>query len=128
MLVACNARAPAPSAAAAPQSVAPPDTKVLDGLADRCAEDMVRQTCRIMGNAVGASVPDDSVIFVAGIGAIDAAIYNRLRADGAAMCQTVRRSCAQAWDGPACRTARGLYGGAEAGIEPAAAAQAITGR
>ena len=71
---------------------------------------MVRQTCRIMGNAAGASVPDDTVIFVAGIGAIDARIYNRLRADGEAMCETVRSHCQREWDGPSCRTARALYG------------------
>ena len=89
-----------------------PSGSTLDQLVAQCAEDMIRQTCRIMGNAAGASVPDGSVIVVAGVGAIDAQVYTRLRADGEAMCETVRRSCREAWDGPPCRTARALYGGA----------------
>jgi hypothetical protein len=83
---------------------------LIDRLAARCAEDMVRQTCRVMGNAAGESVPDGTVIFVAGIGAIDAQVYNRLRADGEAMCETLRASCRSDWNGPPCRTARALYG------------------
>ncbi len=75
---------------------------------------MVSQTCRVMGNAASgaAQVPADTVVFVAGVGAIDAQVYNRLLADGQAMCETVRNSCIQAWDGPACRTARALYAAA----------------
>jgi hypothetical protein len=99
-------------AAAAPAEPATSGRSALERIVAQCTEDMVRQTCRVMGNAAGASVPADTVIFVAGIGAIDAAIYNRLRADGQAMCETVRRSCTEAWDGPACKTARALYGGA----------------
>lgn len=89
---------------------AQPEAAPIERVFARCAEDMVRQTCRILGNAAGASVPDDTLVFVAGIGAIDATVYNRLRADGEAMCETVRRSCRDAWDGPPCRTARALYG------------------
>lgn len=70
---------------------------------------MVRQTCRIMGNTAGASVADGTVIYVAGIGAIDSNVYGRLRADGQAMCETVGRSCRDDWDGPPCRTARALF-------------------
>jgi hypothetical protein len=84
----------------------------LDRIVARCTEDMVRQTCRVMGSAAGASVPDGTVVFVAGIGAIEAEVYNRLRADGEAMCSTVRRSCSSDWAGRPCRTARALYGGA----------------
>ena len=86
----------------------------LDAIVARCASDMVSQTCRVMGNApAGAtSVPEGTVVFVAGVGAIDAQVYNRLLADGQAMCETVRNSCMQAWDGPACKTARALYAAA----------------
>lgn len=103
-----NAAAPMDSTAARTSA---PSPSTLDRLVAQCAEDMVRQTCRIMGNATSAAVPDDTVIFVAGIGAIDAAVYNRLRADGEGMCETVRRSCELSWSGPSCRTARALYGG-----------------
>lgn len=77
----------------------------------RCAEDMVRQTCRVMGAPNGAKVADGTVVFVAGIGAIDASVYNELRASGDAMCQMVRKSCVSHWNGPGCKTARALYSG-----------------
>jgi hypothetical protein len=81
----------------------------LDRIVEQCAEDMVRQACRVMGNAARSAASDEAVVFVAGAGAIHAKVYNRLRADVQAMCETVRKSCTEAWDGPACRTARALY-------------------
>jgi hypothetical protein len=98
LLLACEQR-PAASA----------DGKSLDSIVAQCAEDMVRQTCRVMGSTAVASAAQDAVVFVAGVGAIDAKVYNRLREDGQAMCETVRKSCLDAWDGPACKTARALY-------------------
>jgi hypothetical protein len=93
----------------APTPGSSPGNAALDTLVAQCTQDMVRQTCRVMGNAASAATPDDSAVFVAGVGAIDAKVYNRLRADGEAMCETVRKSCIDAWDGPACKTARALY-------------------
>jgi hypothetical protein len=75
----------------------------------QCTQDMVRQTCRVMDNAAGSSVADDATVFVAGVGAIDAKIYNQLRANGQAMCETVRQSCVSEWSSAACKTARALY-------------------
>ncbi len=95
---------------AAPPAPAADDAEVARIVA-ACTEDMVRQTCRVMGAPNGAKVADGTVIFVAGIGAIDASVYNELRASGDAMCQTVRRACVSQWNGAACQTARALYTG-----------------
>jgi hypothetical protein len=91
LLAGCGERAAQPSAGA------PNDRgNAIDAIVAKCADDMV-------------AAPDDTVVFVAGVGAIDAQVYNRLLADGQAMCETVRKSCVEAWDGPACKTARALY-------------------
>lgn len=68
---------------------------------------MVRNTCQVMsGSTPGAAA---SAVFVAGVGAVDAASYRALRESGDAMCATVRQSCSGDWDAPACRTARALW-------------------
>jgi hypothetical protein len=106
-LTGCDERAAsAPLASTAPS----PDKQALETLVAQCTQDMVRQTCRVMDNAAGSSaVADDATVFVAGVGAIDAKIYNQLRANGQAMCETVRQSCMSEWSGAACKTARALY-------------------
>lgn len=86
-----------------------PDDAQVARIVAACTEDMVRQTCRVMGAPNGAKVADGTVIFVAGIGAIEASVYNELRASGDAMCQTVRQACTTNPSGPACRTAKALY-------------------
>jgi hypothetical protein len=86
-----------------------PATSAIQLLVDRCAEDMVRQTCRVMGSGSDARVAEGTLVFVAGIGAIEASVYNELRASGDAMCQTVRRACISDWNGAPCQTARALY-------------------
>jgi hypothetical protein len=82
----------------------------IDRIVGRCTEDMVRQTCTVMTNPSGEAVAEGTVIFVAGVGAIEASTYNQLRADGASMCETVRKGCNENWSGSACSTARALYG------------------
>lgn len=82
----------------------------LDALVARCTEDMVRQTCRTMGLGGVAPAPDGDVVFVAGIGAVEVSVYERLRADGSGRCEPLRRSCATDPAGSACRTALALYG------------------
>lgn len=84
----------------------------LQQLHARCVLDMLRQTCRVMSPAEAASPQDREPVFVAGLGPVDATVYAELRASGSAMCDTVRERCAADWAGPACRTARALYGGA----------------
>lgn len=80
-------------------------------LFDACVNAMVSNTCRVMQASGQSLVPaGTSVIFVAGIGPIDAALYSRLRDSGEGMCTHLRDICRAAWDGEQCRTARTLYG------------------
>jgi hypothetical protein len=50
-----------------------------------------------------------NIVFIAGIGPVDAKAYRELRQSGEAMCSTVKRACLAEWDGAQCRTARGLW-------------------
>jgi hypothetical protein len=88
--------------------------------ADRAAQldAMVRSTCKVMAGPAASS--SATVVFVAGIGPVDAAAYRELRASGDAMCSTVSNACKANWDGAQCRTGRGLFGSAP----PAAPASA----
>lgn len=80
-------------------------------LYDTCVNAMVSNTCRVMQSAGSTLVtPGTSVIFVAGIGAIDAALYTKLRDSGEGMCEHLRQVCVKDWAGQQCRTARALYG------------------
>ena len=101
-LVACKAAPPAP----------PPQSLVIQALHQRCVQDMVRQTCRVMNASTVGQAPADSVVFVAGLGPVQAGVYNELRAAGDQMCIQVSRNCQAAWDGAPCLTARALYAAA----------------
>jgi hypothetical protein len=72
-----------------------------------CVQEMLRSTCRV-ANDKTAAAPASSV-FVAGVGQIDAASYQSLRAAGDAMCSLMRDGCTKDWSGSACRTARSLW-------------------
>lgn len=52
-----------------------------------------------------------NVVFVAGIGPVDAQAYRELRNSGDAMCSVVRTSCEKDWDAAQCKTARSLWPG-----------------
>ena len=81
----------------------------LEALAARCVTDMVQQTCRVMSGPALQSVQPGSVVFVAGVGPVDAELYNQLRGLGEQMCAQVRTLCSADWDGASCSTARKLY-------------------
>jgi hypothetical protein len=109
--VASQTRATAP--------VSPADRAAqLDAMHAACVDAMVRSTCKVMAGPAASS--SATVVFVAGIGPVDAAAYRELRASGDAMCSTVSNACKANWDGPQCRTGRGLFGSAP----PAAPASA----
>lgn len=103
LLGGCERRdsAPAPVAAAAPVEV--------ETIYQHCVTAMVQSTCRVVNDKSGPPPPEAQTVFVAGVGPVDAAAYNAIRAAGDAMCSTVKTACLQAWDGPQCRTARGLW-------------------
>ena len=79
----------------------------IGALAAACVESMVRNTCQVVGGSTPAS--SASIVFIAGVGAVDAQSYRALRESGDAMCATVRQSCGADWEAPACRTARALW-------------------
>ena len=84
---------------------APPGQALVE-LSTRCVEAMVRSTCRALGSEPAAGA---GVIFVAGVGAVDANAYRQLRSSGEAMCAMAEQQCRAGWDSPGCRTARSLW-------------------
>ena len=74
-----------------------------------CTDEMLRSTCKVANDTSSAAAPAAASVFVAGVGQIDAASYQSLRAAGDAMCGQVRSACTAAWSGAACRTARSLW-------------------
>lgn len=74
-----------------------------------CVQKMVASNCAVMktGASTTAAIPGD-VVFVAGVGAVDAVEYQKMFAAGDAMCTVVRDACAKEWDSGQCRTAREL--------------------
>lgn len=76
-----------------------------------CVEAMLKSTCQVMAGPVASNTA--SVVFVAGIGPVDAKAYGVLRASGEAMCSVVKNVCQKDWEGAQCRTARGLWAGAD---------------
>jgi len=61
------------------------------------------------GGASISAKPGD-LVFVAGIGSVDAVQYQQMYAAGDAMCSVVKNACAKQWDGAQCQTARKLWG------------------
>ena len=87
-----------------------PSPKDLDVLHARCVQEMVANTCKIMGTGRTAipAKPGD-LVFVAGVGAISAVSYQQMYAAGDAMCSVVREACSVQWHGAQCKTARQLF-------------------
>jgi len=82
----------------------------LDTLHALCVQDMVANTCKVMGTgAAPVTAKPGDLVFVAGVGPIDAVAYQQMYAAGDAMCSVVRDACARQWDGAQCMTARTLY-------------------
>jgi hypothetical protein len=78
-------------------------------LVDACSRQMTDSVCRVASDP--SAIAPGAAVFVAGVGQVDSEAYRSLRAAGDAMCAEVRRSCASDWTGPACSTARRLWGG-----------------
>ena len=93
-------------------SAGPAPAAELERIHAACVDAMVRSTCQVMTGSPPSSAA--GVVFVAGVGPVDAKAYRELRDSGEAMCGVVRKACLDDWDGAQCRTARGLYGAAGA--------------
>lgn len=101
------------STATLQQSLASPvANRSLDikSLAARCQTAMIKDVCGVMtaskpsGNQSGAER-----LFIAGVGEVDAAVFNRLREAGDKMCGEVETECVANWVGSSCKIARALY-------------------
>lgn len=90
-----------PPAASAPAAV--------QSLYEACVAAMVQSTCRVVRDTSAPPSPGADLVFVAGVGPVDAQAYRALRASGDAMCSVMRDACAADWNGPQCRTARSLW-------------------
>lgn len=99
-LAACGRPEP-PPAATAPAALQP--------LYDACVAAMLQSTCRVVRDTSAPPSPGADLVFVAGVGPVDAQAYRALRASGDAMCSVMRDACAADWNGPQCRTARSLW-------------------
>ncbi len=90
-----------------------PEGQALAALQARCEQDMLRQVCRVTTGGTATATPDPTaVVFVAGVGVVDATAYAELQAAGPAMCRTVVEACRQDWRGTRCTASRALFGGA----------------
>lgn len=85
-------------------------TTQLETLHARCVQDMVANTCKVMGTgSTAVTAKPGELVFVAGIGAIDAVAYQQMYSAGEAMCSVVRDACARDWSSQQCRAARKLW-------------------
>ncbi len=97
--------------AAGAQRLAP---EALDGeqgltaLHQRCTLAMVQGSCQVMSSP-GEAAAAASRVFIAGVGEVNAALYDSLRQQGQAMCDEVVAACRQEQDGASCRIAHALY-------------------
>ena len=98
-LAACGR--PAATPAAAPATVQP--------LYEACVNAMLQSTCRVAQDRSAPPSAGAELVFVAGVGPVDAQAYRALRASGDAMCSVMREACTADWNGPQCRTARSLW-------------------
>lgn len=93
-------------------AVSAPVPAEVDRIVRACVTAMVQSTCQVVRDRSGPPPPEATVVFVAGVGPVDATAYNEIRAAGESMCETVKSACLKSWEGPQCRTARSLWGAA----------------
>ena len=84
-----------------------PDVK---SLATRCQTAMSKDVCGIMtsSKAIGNGGNTER-LFIAGVGEVDASVFNRLREAGDKMCGEVETECSANWAGAGCKIARAMY-------------------
>jgi hypothetical protein len=87
----------------------PATANQLELLGKACQAQMVANTCQAMKPSLIAAPKAGEVVFVAGVGPVDAQLLARLSAAGAAMCAEVKASCAGDWKGSACIPLKKMY-------------------
>lgn len=82
----------------------------IKSLAARCQTAMIKDVCGIMTSSKPASNQANAArLFIAGVGEVDAAVFNRLREAGDKMCGEVEVECMANWASPGCKIARAMY-------------------
>ena len=82
----------------------------IKSLAARCQTAMIKDVCGIMTSSKPASNQANAErLFIAGVGEVDAAVFNRLREAGDKMCGEVEVECMANWASPGCKIARAMY-------------------
>jgi hypothetical protein len=87
----------------------PATTSQLELLGKACQAQMVSNTCQAMKPSIVRTPKSGEVVFVAGVGPVDAQLLARLSAAGEAMCAEVKASCANDWKGNACIPLKKMY-------------------
>ena len=82
----------------------------IKSLAARCQTAMIKDVCGIMTSSkpVGDG-RDTERLFIAGVGEVDAIVFNRLREAGDKMCGEVETECSANWVSAGCKIARAMY-------------------
>lgn len=89
------------------QRLQPAKVDQIAALTQRCQSAMLRDVCGVMkGDAPKAN---QTRLFIAGIGEVDAQAFAQLRAAGDTMCQELAVKCQTDWSGQACRIGKALY-------------------
>ena len=79
-------------------------------LAARCQTAMIKDVCGIMTSSKPAlNGLNTERLFIAGLGEVDASVFNRLREAGDKMCGEVETECSANWAGAGCKIARAMY-------------------
>jgi hypothetical protein len=87
----------------------PASSSQLELLGKACQAQMVANTCQAMKPSIVATPKAGEVVFVAGVGPVDAQLLARLSAAGETMCAEVKASCAGDWKGAACTPLKKMY-------------------
>ena len=82
----------------------------IKSLAARCQTAMIKDVCGIMTSSNPAGNERNTErLFIAGVGEVDAKVFNRLREAGDKMCGEVETECVANWAGAGCKIARAMY-------------------
>ena len=82
----------------------------IKSLAARCQTAMVKDVCGIMTSSIpSGNERNTERLFIAGVGEVDAKVFNRLREAGDKMCGEVETECVANWAGAGCKIARAMY-------------------
>ena len=81
----------------------------IKSLAARCQTAMVKDVCGVMTSSTAGNGRDTERLFIAGVGEVDANVFNRLREAGDKMCGEVETECVANWASAGCKIARAMY-------------------